>query len=133
MIRALLSRARDYIYKMQLQADIVGLELDLAMAKRQTVPMPELERTLNEEISLALAMIDNIDAKRQAKTTPMVPATDLHRATSRISQLEQHLQDSHGCLSSLATLVADDCHAATYQSLGQYRNAIKKFIAQGAK
>lgn len=133
MIRALIARARDYVLKMQLQADIVGWELDLYMARRQANPMPELEELLEEEIRLARAMVASLNAKHQTAVIPMVPAAELDRAASRISRLEQRLHDARIQTAALFDLVDDDGHAATFQSIGQYRSAIKRSIAGGAK
>ncbi|MET3134973.1 chromosome segregation ATPase [Oxalobacteraceae bacterium GrIS 1.11] len=146
MIRTWFTRVRDYLSKMQLQADLIGWEIDLAIARRQTPPMPELEKILNTEIGLALAMIENIDARHPRKIKSGALAGQLHHANNQIGQLQQrlhemcercadlqqHLHDAHARTNAMARLVADDRHAATFQSLGQYRASIKHSIVQAA-
>ncbi|WP_317205465.1 hypothetical protein [Janthinobacterium sp.] len=84
--------------------------------------------------------MENIDIKAVLQGDVPLSKTDQRLVLDRVFQLERDIASTQRAalaaerlLDDLRTLIGDDRHAFTFQSLGQYRGAIKQFIARGQK
>lgn len=79
----------------------------------------------------------DLDIKTILRSSAALSATDRVRTLERIYQLEREITEiqrakrmaEHG-LGAVRAMIADDCLALTFQSLGQYRTSIKQAIAR---